>query len=148
MKNIVKNQKGIAFIETLIALVLLGLIGSAFMMALSASSKAIILSDELTTSESLARSQMEFIKQQDYDEAPPGGEASYPKVSNVAAATAGYEIWSVDRNSNVVIGIIAVPWDSQTGAAANDDSGLQKIRLVIKHHGIEVYSLEGYKVDR
>ena len=145
MKNIVKNQKGIAFIETLIALILLGLIGTAFMMALSVSSKAIILSDELTTSESLARSQMEFIKQQDYDEAPPGGEASYPKVSGIPD---GYTIWSVDRSSNIVSGIIAVPWDSQTGAAANDDSGLQKIRLVIKHHGIEVYSLEGYKVDR
>ncbi len=57
MKNMVKSQRGIAFIETLIALVVLGLIGTAFMMALSASSKAIILSDELTTSESLARSQ-------------------------------------------------------------------------------------------
>ncbi len=123
MKNIVKNQKGIAFIETLIALILLGLIGTAFMMALSVSSKAIILSDELTTSESLARSQMEFIKQQLYDVAPDNGEASYPKVSGIPD---GYTIWSVDRNSNVVIGVIgivAVPWDSQTGAAANHDSG-------------------------
>jgi type II secretory pathway pseudopilin PulG len=148
MKSIIKNQKGIAFIETLIALVLLGLIGAAFLLALSGASKAIITSDELTISESLARSQMEFIKQQAYDPAAAGGEGSYLKLSNDSATAAGYEIWSVDRNSNIVIGIVGVPWDSQTGIAAASDSGLQKIRLVIKHHGQEVYSMEGYKVDR
>ena len=145
MKSIIKNQKGIAFIETLIALVLLGLIGAAFMVALSVSSKAIITSDELTTSESLARSQIEFIKQQPYDPAAAGGEGTYYKIGNIPA---GYTIWSVDFNSNVVVAIVGVPWDSQTGVAANDDAGLQKIRLIIQHHGIKVYSMEGYKVDR
>ncbi len=148
MKSIIKNQKGIAFIETLIALVILGLIGAAFMIALSGASKAIITSDELTISESLARSQIEFIKQQDYDPAAAGGEGSYLEFSSAPATAAGYEIWSVDRNSNIVIGIVGVPWDSQTGIAAANDSGLQKIRLVIKHHGQEVYTMEGYKVNR
>jgi len=146
MKSIIKNQKGIAFVETLIALVILGLIGTAFMMALSVSSKAIITSDELTISESLARSQIEFIKQQPYDPAAAGGEGIYAKVGNIIPA--GYEIWSIDSSSAVVVAIVGVPWDSQTGAAAGSDSGLQKIRLVIKHNGIEVYSMEGYKVDR
>jgi type II secretory pathway pseudopilin PulG len=145
MKSIIKNQKGIAFIETLIALVILGLIGTAFLMALSVSSKALITSDELTISESLSRSQLEFIKQQPYDPAAAGGEGIYAKVGNIPA---GYEIWSIDSSSAVVVAIVGVPWDSQTGAAAGSDSGLQKIRLVIKHNGIEVYSIEGYKVNR
>jgi len=145
MKSIIKNQKGIAFIETLIALVILGLIGAAFMVALSVSSKAIITSDELTISESLARSQIEFIKQQPYDPAAAGGEGTYLKVSNIPT---GYTIWSVDSSSTVVSAIVGVPWNSQTGTAAVSDSGLQKIRLVIQHHGQEVYSMEGYKVDR
>ena len=145
MKSTVKNQKGIAFIETLIALVILGLIGTAIMLALSVSSKAIITSDELTISESLARSQIEFIKQQPYDPATAAGEGTYLKVSDIPN---GYTIWSVDSSSNVVSAIVGVPWDSQTVAAAGSDSGLQKIRLVIQHYGQEVYSMEGYKVDR
>jgi type II secretory pathway pseudopilin PulG len=144
MKSIIKNQKGIAFIETMIALVILGLIGTAFMVALSVSSKAIITSDELTISESLARSQLEYIKRQDYAQAD-GGEGVYLKVGNIPA---GYTIWSVDSSSAVVVAIVGVPWDSQTGAAAGSDSGLQKIRLVIQHNGQEVYTMEGYKVDR
>jgi Tfp pilus assembly protein PilV len=145
MKNIIKNQKGIAFIETLIALVILGLIGTAFMLALSVSSKAIITSDELTISESLARSQIEFVKQQPYDPAAAGGEGTYLKIGDIPA---GYTIWSIDSSSAVVVAIVGVPWDSQTGIAAASDSGLQKIRLVIQHHGQEVYTMEGYKVNR
>jgi type II secretory pathway pseudopilin PulG len=144
MKSIIKNQKGIAFIETMIALVILGLIGTAFMVALSVSSKAIITSDELTVSESLVRSQLEYIKQQPYDPAV-GGEGTYFKVGGIPD---GYTIWSVDSSSAVVVAIVGVPWDSQTGAAAGSDSGLQKIRLVIQHNGQEVYTMEGYKVDR
>ena len=104
MKSIIKNQKGIAFIETLIALVILGLIGAAFMIALSGASKAIITSDELTISESLARSQIEFIKQQPYDPAMPAGEGTYLKVSGI---TTGYTIWSVD-SSSTVMGMLAL----------------------------------------
>lgn len=152
MKNVLKNQKGIAFIETLIALVLLGLIGAAFMMALSVSSKAIILSDELTISESLARSQMEFIKNQgyitaaDYDPGVPGsGESVYQKIAPVPD---GYTIWSEDRAGTIVSDIIGVPWDSQNSQPEDPDAGLQSIKLTIRHHGNDVLTLEGYKVNR
>lgn len=131
MKNIVKNQKGIAFIETLMALVLLGIIGAAFMMALSASSRAIILSDELTTSESLARSQMEFIKQQDYIDYSIDGHAEYLLIT----PPNGYEI-------GVTVELLDPEGDP------DDDDGIQKITVTVDHHGNDVITLEGYKVKR
>ncbi len=60
------NEAGIGIIETLIALALLGIIAVGFLSGLGTASKAIIIADERTTAESLARSQMEYAKNLTY----------------------------------------------------------------------------------
>ena len=55
---------------------------------------------------------------------------------------------SVDRAGGSVEDIIGVPWDSQNNLPEDTDVGLQRIKLIIKHHDEEVITLEGYKVDR
>jgi len=60
------NETGVTFIETLVALALLGLIAVAFVSGVATVSKAVFIADERTTAESLARSVMEYVNSQDY----------------------------------------------------------------------------------
>ena len=141
-----KNEKGFSLIEVVVALALLGMIGVAFLGALSTASKAIFIADEQATAESVARSQMEFVKKQDYIPAPDDGEATYQKITGIPV---GYTIWSVNRAGDTVEDIIGVPWDSDNNQPVATDAGLQRIKLIIKHHDKpEVIALEGYKVNR
>ena len=61
-----KNEKGFTLIEVLVALGLLGVFAAVFLTGIATSSKAILIADERTTAESLARSQMEYVKELDY----------------------------------------------------------------------------------
>ena len=151
-----KREKGFALIEVIIAIALLGIIAAGFLMALSGVSKALVLADERTTAESLARSQMEYAKDQDYITVPGEGvgpyEASYQKISGIPG---GYTIWSEDYSGTIVEVediIYGVPWDSQAYQPVDldidTDSGLQRIYLVIQHNGEDVITLESYKVNR
>ena len=128
----IKNERGFSLIEVIIALALLGIIAVAFLTALSTASKALFIADERTTAESLARSQMEYVKNQVYDDInnPP----EYTLVSDISE---GYDI-----------DISAERLDPNNDGIENDD-GIQKITVTISHHDKpEVVILEGYKVDR
>jgi len=158
IKIAIKNERGISLIEVLIALAILGLVAVAFLSGLATASRALIIADERTTAESLARSQMEYVKSQLYQEADPDDEVVYLKITDIPPEAEGYTICSINRAGATIENIIyGVPWDSQNNQAVSTDVGLQKIRLVVKHYGEEVFTfieddkkitLEGYKVDR
>ena len=153
------SSRGIGLIEVLIALALLGIIAITFLSGLSTASMALIIADERATAESLARSQMEFVKNQGYEPAEPGGEATYPKITGIPEAE-GYTIWSVHRDGEIVADVIGIPWDSADNKPSSTDDGIQKVALVIKHQEKIIYTfindnpewadgvkitLEGYK---
>lgn len=151
-----KNEKGFSLIEVVIALLLLGIIGVALLSGLATASMALVIADERATAESLARSQMEYVKNQDYKDAdiydpgppPTGGEVTYDKITGIPDS---YTIWSEDRTGQYIHledEVIGVPWDSQNNLPVDSDVGLQRIELVIKHNGKEIITLEDYKVDR
>ncbi len=153
-----KNEKGFALIEVVIAMAIMGIVAAGFLAALSTASKTVILADERTTAESLARSQMEYDKKQFYIGAPdyiPGpppseGEAIYLAIDDPPT---NYTIWGVDRYNVPVENVIyGVPWNSQTNqpvtTVIDTDAGIQRIKLIIKHHDKEIITLEDYKVDR
>jgi prepilin-type N-terminal cleavage/methylation domain-containing protein len=161
------SSRGFTMIEVLIAIAILGIISITFLGVLSTASLSVGLADERTVAESLARRQIEDVKNQIYSSAPAGGVATYSKISNIPA---GYSIWSVNRNGTVVADIVGIPWDSGNNAPVSKDVGLQKIALVIKDKDKEnpaqdkviftfinknpvwaynvTITLEGYKVDR
>jgi len=55
-------------VETLVALAIFGLVAGVFLAGLSISSKSVMVSQERVAAESLAKSQMEYIKAQEYAE--------------------------------------------------------------------------------
>lgn len=116
-----KNEKGFGLIEVVIALLLLGIIGVALLSGLATASKALVIADERATAESLARSQMEYVKNQPY-------AASYSAPIPQDYVDAGYSVPPIDVD--VIKG------------------GLQKITITIEHQGKQVITLEGYKANR
>ena len=141
-----RNEKGFTLIAVIIALALLGVIAIAFFSALSTASKTLFIADERATAESLARSQMEYVKNQAYVTALPGDEANYEKIDGIPA---GYTIMSVNRNGDTADDIIGVPWDSENNQPSPTDEGIQKIIVIVSHQDKpEVIILEGYKAQR
>ena len=114
------SSRGFTFIEVLIALALFAIIGITFAGGLATSSRAVLTADVRTNAESLARTQMEYVKNLDYAgnytaEVPPQYEAA-----GYAAAIDAEEL----------------------------EEGLQKITVTVTHEDKEVITLEGYKVSR
>ena len=153
---VTKNEKAFTLIEVLVSLALLGIIAIALCTGLIMANKAVIVSDERATAESLARSQMESVKNQGYitamdysAEVPGSGEVIYAKIDEIPE---GYTIRSINRQDVPVEDIIGVPWNLDPemgqGGPLEKDYGLQLIRLVIKHGDKEVMTLEGAKVNR
>ena len=138
--------------EVIIAIALLGIVAVGLLSGLSTGSRAIFVADERATAESLARSQMEYVKNLAYTKAPSGAEAIYANAK--VAVPSGYEIRSIRfinglETEDTTADIIGVPWDSATSPPpVTTDAGLQRIKLVIYHHGKSLLTLEGYKVDR
>jgi len=62
------NSRGLTLVETLVALAILGIVAGIFMMGLSVSSKSIMVSEKRVTAESLAKSEVEYIKNLAYDD--------------------------------------------------------------------------------
>jgi prepilin-type N-terminal cleavage/methylation domain-containing protein len=164
------NSRGFVLIEALIAIALIGIVAVAILGALSTTSNVLIIADERTTAESLARKQMEYAKNQGYNPASVlnNNNPTYQKISGIPE---GYSIWSVASNSSTIVisaNIVGIPWDSKNNKPADKDIGLQKIALVIKHKDKQnqikvIYTfvnnnpnwatganitLEAYKVDR
>jgi prepilin-type N-terminal cleavage/methylation domain-containing protein len=156
MLRSMKNEKGFTLIETIIALALLGVVAVAFLGALVTASNAFTITDEHATAESLARSQIEYLKNQPYKEATPydpgtpgSGEVIYEKITGIPD---DYIICSFNRDGYIVNNIVyGIPWDSQNGQPLGvgiHDGGLQKVKLVIKHGDKQEFILEDYKVNR
>ena len=121
------HESGVSLIEALVALAIIATVAVTFLSGLATTSKAAFTADEQTTAESLARSQMEWVKKVDYvygtteySPAPMPGGGDYVKYSAIIAAE----------------------------PLRTPDDGIQKITVTIKHSDKGVIRLEGYKVDR
>jgi len=121
------RESGVTFIETVVALAILGVIAVAFLNGLTTTSKSAFIADEQTTAESLAQSQIEWVKNASY---------SYNATTYSPAP-----IPSGKDYLNYSALITAEP-------LRNPDDGIQKITVTVKRSNKGVITLEGYKVDR
>jgi type II secretory pathway pseudopilin PulG len=118
----------------LIALAILGLISAAFLMALSAAPRALFIADQRATAETLARSQMEYVKGQPYDPIPPIEYNLLPDIPAGFSINVTAEHFDADSDTSVEV--------------PGDDARIQKITVTVRHHGEVIFTLEGYKVER
>jgi type II secretory pathway pseudopilin PulG len=119
------GEQGLNLIEVLIALGIMAAVAVVFLAGMSTSSRAVMVSREQISAESLAKSQMESIKQQDYRV-----DQLYAKLAPIPT---GYDIQ------------IAVQLLDPREDASGEDEGLQKITVTILRNGDTVFTLEGYK---
>jgi type II secretory pathway pseudopilin PulG len=125
--SFLRGQSGVSLLETLVAVAVLGMIVPAFLSGLATASEAAFTADEQTTAESLARSQMEWVKNTVYvEDAPEYPPAPIPSVSDYV---------------NYTVEIIAEPLHTP-------DEGIQKITVTVRHSGKLIVQLESYKGQR
>ena len=135
---LMQGQKGQSLIEVLVALAILGVVAVAFLTALTTGSTAIIIADERTTAESLARSELEYIKNSDYD-----ADNNPPQYT---------EDPSLSYPADYSISIEAIRLDPYGDGTDNDD-GIQKITVKVYHNATPnpedlILITSTYKVNR
>jgi len=138
--RLLKKEKGFTLIEVVLSLAILGIVASGFFVALASGSRGISMADEQATAESIARTQMEYVRGQDYIDYSEASHAVY--VTTSAPAT-----------YSVVLS--AVPFDPDTGQPYGEsggvfvqDDGIQSITVIVVHNTVEVFTLEDYRVLR
>jgi type II secretory pathway pseudopilin PulG len=121
------SESGISLIEVVAALAILSAVAVAFLSGLATTTKANVIDDEQATAESLARSQMEWLRNVDYvyeateySPAPLPADGDYISYSVIATAEPLH----------------------------NPDDGIQKIVVTVKRVDKEIVILEDYKVDK
>ena len=120
------GELGATLTETVMALAILSIVAVTFLSGLATTSTATIITNEQATAESLARSQMEYVKNCTYQYLA----TEYP----------------VDPSLNIPVGW-SVPPPVVELVHATDD-GLQRVTVTAEHNGEVVISVEVYKVDR
>jgi len=124
--RLARQEKGVTLLETVIALVILGVIPVSFLHVLTSTSKSVFLTDKRATAESLAQSQMEWVKNAEYSYSANYSAAPIPDDRD-------YLLYSAS--------VLAQPLNTP-------DDGIQKITITIQRDGESLFRLEGYKVDR
>ncbi len=125
-----QGEKGFLLIETLVALAILGIIAVGLLSGLATAAKATFIIDERTTATSLAKSQMEYVKNQNYD-----------NINNPPQ----YDLLS-DLPTSFSVTITASRLDPEGDGP--DDDGIQSIVVTVIRGSRSIVTLESYKVDR
>ncbi len=120
------NEKGFSFLETIVALGLLGLVAVAFLFGLGTSIKTTVITKDHAVAESLARSELEYIRNCTY--------VYNTDYYDVNPAIDIPEEWS-----------IAPP---VVETVHETDDGIQKVTVSVERNSETVLSLFTYKVDR
>jgi hypothetical protein len=124
----IAGQRGQIMIEVLIALAILGIVAVAFLTALTTTSVALIVADQKTTAESLARSELEFIATSEYPVPPE----------------------SVTYVDNYTLKVYAVFIDPLTHQPVDPpgDLGMQEITVEVYQEDKLVLTTSNYKTER
>lgn len=148
-KTLRGRSGGFTLIEVLVALALFGIIAVAFAGGLGTASRAALTGDIRTNAESLARSEMEYVKNHDYSAAPWSYEVTCSGSTCISEECPSW--WSSDRSlpeeyAGYTVQVEAGALDDPYNGGTLED--IQKITVLVSHEGEEVITLEGYKVNR
>jgi len=124
-----KGERGLTLVEVLLALSILAAVSTTFLLGTTTSSRAVMINKEHIIAESMAKSQMEYVKRQNYRV-----DLQYDKITlSQEEIDAGYDV-----------DILAEYMNPRGDSTHNDDS-LQKITITVIRKGEAELALEGYK---
>jgi len=126
-----RKEKGIALIETLVALAIVGVVAVTFLGGVGTATKATVISNEQATAESLVRSEIEYVRKCAYQYHDAPGDPA---------------VYSVDPALTIPQGWVVPPPVVELVHATDD--GIQKVTVTAEHHGEAILSVVTYKVDR
>ncbi len=118
-----QDERGLTLVESLVTIAIVAVALVAFAAALSTGSLAVRENDQEVTAQSLARSQMEYIKGYPYDP----GATTYPTVSTT---------------DNYSISVVVAP------VPDTNSPDIQKVTATISRDGQILLAIEDYKVNR
>lgn len=119
---LVQNERGFGLVETLAAVAVLGVAVVAFVLGLSTGSITVREGNQELVAQSLAQTQLEYVKNYPYDPAA----TTYPTVDTPE----GYSICV------------------EVGSIPDTDTDIQKIMVTISRDEADILTVEDYKVDR
>jgi prepilin-type N-terminal cleavage/methylation domain-containing protein len=135
-----RSEKGFALVEILMSLALVGIVAIGLLSGLATSFKAVAVSDERVIAESLAKSQLEYLKVQDYiavaDYDPGNPEKRYEPVDIPQDL--------VDKG----YGIDISPPQTVVSPGEEEWFELQSITVVIEQNGEEILTISIYKAGK
>jgi len=135
------GQKGVTLIETLVALALLGIFGVAFLSAISTSAITMASTQRNVDVEGLARAQMEYTKNCNYDPHDYGPPEIPPDYTTLDELVPGNP-YAIVIPTGYSINVTATALD------LSSDTGIQKITVTVSKDGGALLVMEGYKVNR
>jgi len=127
------GSRGFSMLEVVIAIALLGIIAVSVLAALQTAALALISADRRATAESLARTQMEWVRYSDYDDVLEEGHPEYSLDSQIQS--------TLPPDFSVVTTAIRLNKDVDP----NDDDGIQQITVTVSHQDRVVVTLEDFK---
>lgn len=136
VKAAFREKAGIGLVETLAAVAILGTAGVAFVLSLSTGTIAVREGEQEAIAQSLARAQLEYIKNYPYQPAA----ATYPYVYNFDEKYNPNPI-TLPQGYEISVTVSSIP-------QAGGDPNIQKIRVTISREEEELLTIETYKVKR
>jgi len=119
---LVWGERGFGLVETLAAVAILGVVVVAFVVGLSSGAIAVREGNQELVAQSLAQTQLEYVKDYPYDSAA----TTYPTVDTPE----GYSICV------------------EVGSIPDTDTDIQKIMVTISRDEEDILTVEDYKVNR
>jgi len=125
------SSRGFSMLEVVIAIALLGIIAVSVLSALQTAAMALISADRRATAESIARTQMEYVRYSDYDKILEEGHPQYDLDPEITLPPDySVETTAIRLNKDV---------------DPDDDDGIQQITVMVSHNDRVIVTLEDFK---
>jgi type II secretory pathway pseudopilin PulG len=128
----------------MLAIALIGIIAVGLLLGFGGASRTMSIADERATAESLARSQMESIKNQPYIDYSESSHAVYAPIITPAKYNIDFSVVPFNPDTGE-------DYDESGGVFDHDD-GIQRITIFVTHdvftRSDKPLTLQGYKLHR
>jgi len=138
-------ERGMTLIEILVALGILAAVAVVFLLGMATSSRAVMVSQEAVAADSLAKSELEYVKSVDYNALLPSDPPSDPLWEYQLPGNP--PTWDLGRTLPAdYLGYSVEVSGRPVGAYLPAE--IQEITVIVRHNEETAFTLVGYKVNR